>query len=64
MTSRDDARRSILRREVAQSPHDTDLEFVPGQFNRIGRVVAMKLLFALTRHYLDACGAPDLILGA
>ena len=64
MTAWDDARCSILRREIVKSPHHTDLEFESCDLNRIGRIVAMKLLVALPWQYLDTRGAPDLIVGA
>ena len=64
MTAWDDARCSILRRKIIKRPHHTDLEFESRDLNRIGRIVAMKLLVALPRQYLNTRGAPDLIVGA
>ncbi len=64
MTAWDDARCSILRRKIIKRPHHTDLEFESCDLNRIGRIVAMKLLVALPRQYLNTRGAPELIVGA
>jgi hypothetical protein len=64
MTAWDDARCSILRRKIIKRPHHTDLEFESCDLNRIGRIVAMKLLLALPRQYLNTRGAPELIIGA
>jgi hypothetical protein len=64
MTARDDARRSILRRKIIKRPHHTYLKFESRDMNRIGSIVAMKLLVALPRQYLNTRGAPELIVGA
>ena len=64
MTAWDDARGSILRRKVIKRPHHTDLKLESCDLNRIGRIVAMKLLFAFPRQNLDTRRAPELIVGA
>jgi hypothetical protein len=64
MTAWDDARCSILRRKIIKRPHHTDLKFESCDLNRIGRIVAMKLLVALPRQYLNTRSAPELIVGA
>ena len=64
MTAWDDARCSILCRKIIKRPHHADLEFESCDLNRIGRIVAMKLLVALPRQYLNTRRAPELIVGA
>lgn len=64
MTAWDDARRSVFRREIIKRPHHTDLEFESCDLNWIRRIVAMKLLVALPRQYLNTRGAPELIVSA
>jgi hypothetical protein len=64
MTAWDDACCSILCRKIIKGPHHTDLELESCDLNRIGRIVAMKLLVALPWQYLNTRRAPELIIGA
>src|SRR5580658_2226892 len=64
MTAWDDARCPILRSKIIERPHHTDLKFESCDLNRIGRIVAMKLLVAFPRQYLNTRRAPELIIGA